>query len=119
MVEIQREWQIVEHPESAEIERLQKEVENLHPLISALLLQRGLRSFDQLKGFFNPTVAQIEAYGEMKDQAKAVENGLNVWSSEEEISAMCQGCHNEESPTFKGFNFAEMYDQIKHNIPSD
>jgi single-stranded-DNA-specific exonuclease len=73
MVETQREWQIVEHPERVEIERLQKEVENLHPLISALLLQRGLRSFDQLKGFFNPTVEQIEAYGEMKDQLKAAE----------------------------------------------
>jgi len=85
MVEIQKDWQIVEFPVNSEIERLQKEVENLHPLIAALLLQRELQTFDQLKGFFNPTIQQIEAYGEMKDQVKAakrlsraIENGESV-----------------------------------------
>jgi len=71
MVELQREWQVVRHPDVSEIEKLQAEVNNLHPLISALLLQRGLKSYDQLKGFFNPSLEQIDGYGEMKDQAKA------------------------------------------------
>jgi len=73
MVETQREWQVMEHPERAEIQQLQADVENLHPLVSALLIQRGLKTFDQLKSFFNPTVEQIEAYGEMKDQSRAAE----------------------------------------------
>lgn len=26
----------------------------------------------------------------------------------------CKGCHNQESPTFKGFDYTKMWDQIKH-----
>lgn len=29
----------------------------------------------------------------------------------------CMGCHNEESPTFKGFNYDEMLKKIAHPIP--
>ena len=29
----------------------------------------------------------------------------------------CLGCHNEKSPTFKGFNFEEDYAKIKHPTP--
>jgi len=29
----------------------------------------------------------------------------------------CTGCHNEESPTFKGFDFDEMVKKIAHPIP--
>jgi hypothetical protein len=28
-------------------------------------------------------------------------------------------CHNEESPTFKGFKFAEMYPKIEHKVPTE
>ena len=33
--------------------------------------------------------------------------------------ALCKNCHNEGSPTFKGFNFEEMYKQVNHQIPDD
>lgn len=55
----------------------------------------------------------------MKDREQAVKMGLIVWESEEEISQMCQTCHNEESPTFIGYDFEEMYPKVKHNIPSE
>jgi hypothetical protein len=29
----------------------------------------------------------------------------------------CHGCHNEESPTFKDFNFEERVAQIAHPYP--
>lgn len=29
-------------------------------------------------------------------------------------SESCQTCHNEQSPTFKGFEYAKMWEQIKH-----
>lgn len=45
----------------------------------------------------------------MKDPAKAKENGL--WTITEET---CKKCHNEKSPTFKGFNFAEASKKIDH-----
>ncbi len=31
----------------------------------------------------------------------------------------CTGCHNEESPTFKGFNFEEASAKIAHPIPEE
>lgn len=53
----------------------------------------------------------------MKDQAAAVKAGLVIYADDAAIEAKCRTCHNEESPTFTEFNFAEMYKKIKHNIP--
>ncbi len=33
--------------------------------------------------------------------------------------ATCTGCHNDESPTFKGFDFAEYSAKIAHPIPEE
>jgi hypothetical protein len=51
----------------------------------------------------------------MEDRELAVKNGLLVFSSAEEL---CVQCHNEESPSFKGFNFEEMWEKIKHPNPA-
>jgi hypothetical protein len=48
----------------------------------------------------------------MKDKAKAVAAGL-VLPTEE----TCKGCHNAESPVFKGFDFAAMSAKIAHPNP--
>ncbi|MDH3215988.1 MAG: cytochrome c family protein [Candidatus Krumholzibacteria bacterium] len=31
----------------------------------------------------------------------------------------CVGCHNEESPSYKAFDFEKMYAKIKHTIPEE
>lgn len=53
----------------------------------------------------------------MKDRDAAVKAGLVVFADNAAIEASCKTCHNEESPTYNGFNFAEMYEKIKHDIP--
>lgn len=53
----------------------------------------------------------------MKDRKLAVENGLVVWEDEAGIEKGCVTCHNEESPTYKAFNFKERFEEIKHYIP--
>ena len=50
----------------------------------------------------------------MKDIEKAKENGLIVHTEKE---AFCTGCHNSESPTFKSFNYEEMWSKIAHKKP--
>ena len=50
----------------------------------------------------------------MKDKKLAIENGLLVYDNKEDL---CKKCHNEESPTFKGFKFDEMWAKIKHDKP--
>lgn len=48
----------------------------------------------------------------MKDREKSLANGLILPDEK-----LCRSCHNEESPTFKEFNFKEAWDKIKHPIP--
>jgi hypothetical protein len=52
----------------------------------------------------------------MKDKELAVKNGLILHEDKE---AFCTSCHNSGSPTFKGFEFAAMWDKIKHPIPKE
>ncbi len=53
----------------------------------------------------------------MKDQAKAVAAGMVDFSKEGSIEAACKTCHNEKSPTYKGFKFEEMWAKIAHPVP--
>ena len=50
----------------------------------------------------------------MKNKQDAIANGLVV---HEKVEDFCKTCHNSESPTFVEFNFAEMFDKIKHPTP--
>jgi hypothetical protein len=52
----------------------------------------------------------------MKNKEEAIKNGLNV---PEKIEDFCINCHNAESPTYVDFNFTEMWDKIKHDIPKN
>ncbi len=53
----------------------------------------------------------------MKDKAKAIANGLTDFKDQATIEAFCKNCHNDKSPSFKGFNFAEMWPKIQHMMP--
>jgi hypothetical protein len=49
----------------------------------------------------------------MKNKEMAMQKGLILPTEE-----VCKKCHNAESPTFKGFNFAEASAQIAHPDPT-
>jgi hypothetical protein len=53
----------------------------------------------------------------MKDQAKAIAAGLTDFKEKGAIEKKCKTCHNEKSPTHKGFKLEEMWAKIKHPIP--
>jgi len=50
----------------------------------------------------------------MENKDEAIKNGLIVPTK---IEDFCITCHNAESPTYVDFNFAEMWDKIKHPVP--
>ena len=50
----------------------------------------------------------------MEDHDAAVAAGMTMNKSAE----FCTKCHNEGSPTFKGFNFDEYYAKIAHPVPA-
>ena len=49
----------------------------------------------------------------MKDREKSIAAGLIIPDEK-----LCKTCHNEESPTFKGFNFEEYSKKIAHPNPA-
>jgi hypothetical protein len=49
----------------------------------------------------------------MKSREKSLANGLIIPTKE-----VCVKCHNEESPTFKGFNYEEYVARISHDDPT-
>lgn len=51
----------------------------------------------------------------MKDVNLAAQNGLII---HKEGESFCVTCHNQESPTFKGFKYDEYWDKIKHPRPT-
>ena len=64
------------------------------------------------KGYSKPTIMNKKKWKADPDKHKklALEAGLVVAPSEEN----CKSCHNEKSPTFKGFDFKARYEEIKH-----
>jgi len=50
----------------------------------------------------------------MKSREKSIEKGLIIPDEN-----LCRTCHNEESPTFKGFNYEEYVKKIAHPVPAD
>jgi hypothetical protein len=50
----------------------------------------------------------------MSDYKKAVAAGM--WEPSKDLK-ICTSCHNDESPTFDGFEFEDMKEKIDHPIP--
>jgi len=49
----------------------------------------------------------------MKDREKSIAKGLIIPDEK-----LCKTCHNEESPHYKGFNYAEYVAKISHDDPT-
>jgi hypothetical protein len=53
-------------------------------------------------------------HSKAENKAKAVEAGLVTGDASKK---MCETCHNAQSPTFKGFKYAEYWAKIEHKLP--
>jgi hypothetical protein len=52
----------------------------------------------------------------MENRAEAIANGM---IAHENLEDFCIGCHNAESPTYVEFKLEEMWDKIKHPVPTE
>ncbi len=52
---------------------------------------------------------EYKAMSIMKDKKRSIANGLII-----PTEAVCKKCHNEKSPTYKGFNYQEALVKIDH-----
>lgn len=58
--------------------------------------------------------SEYKSISVMKDKQKAIENGLILHTEKEKF---CTECHNENSPSFKGFDYETYWAKIKHTKP--
>jgi len=54
----------------------------------------------------------------MQDHAASVANGMVEYKDKAAIKAQCVTCHNDKSPTFKGFDFDKRWAEIVHPVPA-
>jgi hypothetical protein len=52
----------------------------------------------------------------MENRTDAIANGMIV---HENLENFCIGCHNAESPTYVEFKLEEMWNKIKHPVPTE
>ncbi|MEO9258475.1 MAG: DHH family phosphoesterase, partial [Crocinitomicaceae bacterium] len=81
---MQKTWLVQQLPEKSEVIRLQEELK-VPQLISQLLLQRGITTFDAARSFFRPDLSDLHDPFLMKDMKEAVERLEKVKTNKEKI----------------------------------
>lgn len=77
-------WTIKPIPEKEEIKKLSNSL-NVEPLVSHLLLQRGVTDFEEAKHFFRPQLSDLHDPFLMKDMEVAVQRVEKAIANEENI----------------------------------
>ena len=57
--------------------------------LATLLVQRGIRNYDEAKDFFRPSLTHLHDPFLMKDMDKAVERIKKAWENGEKILVIC------------------------------
>lgn len=78
-------WQINPTPSATKIKKLAKELNNLDPSLTSILIKRGIDSFDKAKDFFRPSLANLHPPFLMKDMDNAVNRLQQAIENEEKI----------------------------------
>ncbi len=69
---MKKRWVIIDQQDNNEIEELSNQLNNLHPVLTRLLLQRGINSKEKALDFFKPQLKLLYDPFLMKDMDKAV-----------------------------------------------
>lgn len=80
---MQKRWEFIEYDINEAIELQQ--VLKIHPLFCQLLVQRGIRTFDEAKQFFRPQLSQLNDPFLMKDMEIAVQRIAEAIIKKEKI----------------------------------
>lgn len=81
---IDRKWLIKEQGNPAIVRRLSHEL-GIDPVLASLLVQRGIKSYDEAKTFFRPDISMLHDPFLMKDMDKAVERVHRAIENRERI----------------------------------
>jgi len=110
-------WKIKENGYDPDIDRLSKEL-NIDTVLSTLLIQRGIRTFDQAKAFFSPDIINLYDPFLMKDMSEAVERIEKAMSAGEKI--LIYGDYDVDGTTSVAMVysfFSKYYNKMDYYIP--
>lgn len=80
---MEKRWQIAE-PDPSKVRALQDAL-RINPVICAMLVQRGIESYDAAKNFFRPQLAHLHDAWQMKDMEKATARIFQAFDRREKI----------------------------------
>ena len=81
---VEKIWKLREGTDETDVKRLSSEL-GVDPVLAELLVQRGVRTFEQARSFFRPTLDDLNDPFLMADMDKAVERVRTAVLSGEKI----------------------------------
>ncbi len=112
-----RAWKIKEMGHSDESEQLAREL-SVHPVISTLLTQRGINTFEQARNFFRPTLNNLYDPFLMNDMDQAVARMQLAIQKEEKI--LIYGDYDVDGTTSVAMLFSfmrKLHSRVDYYIP--
>lgn len=82
---MEKRWTLLEKADEEKVQELSNSLNSLHPVLSNLLVQRGIDSYEKAKSFFRPSLDELHNPFLMKDMDKAVERLQLAIDKEEKI----------------------------------
>lgn len=114
---MEKRWAQVEHGEQETIDQLALEL-NIDPCLATILVQRGIKTFEQARYFFRPTLNQLHDPFLMKDMEQAIIRISSAIANQEKI--MVYGDYDVDGTTAVAltYNFFRHFTaQISYYIP--
>jgi single-stranded-DNA-specific exonuclease len=78
-------WHKRNIPDAEALNLISSLIPQLHEVIAKLLIQRGQKTYQEVEGFFNPSINDIESFGVMKGLQEAAEIILSAIKGNEKI----------------------------------
>ncbi|BDD07659.1 single-stranded-DNA-specific exonuclease RecJ [Fulvitalea axinellae] len=104
-------WVQKELPDEEDVQRLSQEI-NVNEVLATVLLQRGVKDFDQAKQYFRPSLDDLHDPFLMKDMDVAVDRILKAFKQREKI--LIYGDYDVDGTT----SVATLYRFIKSMYPN-
>lgn len=114
---MEKRWVLKQQGSPEENEKLSKEL-NIEPVLANLLVQRGVKTFDQAKAFFRPQLDDLYDPFRMKDMDRAIERIGKAIQNNEHI--LVYGDYDVDGTTSVALVysfFKEIYDHVGYYVP--
>jgi single-stranded-DNA-specific exonuclease len=115
---MQKRWSVREMPDQGNVEKLASEL-NIDPVLSAILLQRGITDFEDARFFFRPDIRHLHDPFLMADMEKAINRIETAIANNEKM--MIYGDYDVDGTTAVSIVysfFKKLTDNIEYYIPN-